>query len=86
MRAGNKIVFTIGFSHKIDFELPKGVAVTIDKTGQKITVKSADKELIGRVCSKIKALRPPEPYKGKGIRLATDKIKLKAGKAKSAGA
>lgn len=83
---GSKIVFSIGFSHKIDYELPKGVTVTIDKSGQKLTVKSANKELVGYVCSEIKALRPPEPYKGTGIRLSTDKIKLKAGKAKSAGA
>ena len=73
-------------NHKIDYELPKGVTVTIDKSGQKLTVKSADKELVGYVCSEIKSLRPPEPYKGTGIRLSTDKIKLKAGKAKSAGA
>ncbi len=85
-QVGNKLVFTIGFSHKIDYELPNGVTIIIDKTGQKITVKSADKELAGHVSSQIKALRSPEPYKGTGIRLATDKIKLKAGKAKSAGA
>lgn len=83
---GNKIVFTLGYSHKIDYEIPAGVTVTVDKTGQKLVIKSADKELAGHVCSKIKFLRQPEPYKGTGIKLSTDKIKLKAGKAKSAGA
>lgn len=83
---GNKIVFTLGYSHKIDYEIPQGVTVTVDKSGQKLVIKSADKELAGHVCSKIKFLRQPEPYKGTGIKLSTDKIKLKAGKAKSAGA
>jgi len=83
---GSKLVFTLGYSHKIDYELPQGVTVTIDKTGQKLTVKSASKELAGAVCSKIKSFRRPEPYKGTGIKLSTDRIKLKAGKAKSAGA
>lgn len=84
--AGSKLVFTIGFSHKIDFEIPKGVTIGVDKSGQKLTVKSANKELVGHVCSEIKALRQSEPYKGTGIKLSTDVIKLKAGKAKSAGA
>src|SRR5579871_2500735 len=55
--AGSKIVFNLGYSHKIDFELPKTVSLEIDKTGQKLTFKSADRELIGQVCSKIKSLR-----------------------------
>lgn len=84
--SGQHMIFSLGYSHKVDYEFPKGVSVSVDKTGQKITVKSSDKELVGSVCSKIKALRSPEPYKGTGIRFATDKIKLKAGKAKSAGA
>lgn len=84
--AGSKLVFTIGYSHKIDYDIPKGVTISIDKTGQKLLIKSANKELAGHVCSEIKALRPPEQYKGTGIKLATDVIKLKAGKAKSAGA
>ncbi len=82
--SGSKIVFNLGYSHKIDFELPKTVSLEIDKTGQKLTFKSADKELIGQVCSKIKSLRPPEPYKGTGIRLSTETIARKAGKTKAA--
>lgn len=82
--SGKKIIFSLGYSHKMDFELPAGVAVTIDKSGQKLSLLSSNKELLGHVCSKIRSLRPPEPYKGTGIRLSTEKILLKAGKTKSA--
>lgn len=82
--SGNKVVFSLGFSHKIDFVLPKDVTMDVDKTGQNLTVKSYDKELVGHVCSQIKALRPPEPYKGTGIKLASEVIRRKAGKTKAA--
>jgi large subunit ribosomal protein L6 len=81
---GDKIVFSLGFSHKIDFTLPQGITVDIDKTGQNLIVKGADKQQVGSVASKIRALRPPEPYKGTGIKLADEIIIRKAGKAKSA--
>lgn len=81
---GQKVNLTLGFSHKIDFELPKEVTLEIDKTGQKLLFKSSDKFMLGDVCSKIKALRPPEPYKGTGIRVANEFIARKAGKTKAA--
>ena len=81
---GSKIVFSLGYSHKIDFELPKGVTLELDKTGQKLSFKSSDKALLGHVCSVIRALRPPEPYKGTGVRYATEVITRKAGKTKAA--
>lgn len=81
--SGSKLVFSLGYSHKIDFNLPKSVTVDIDKTGQKLVVKSSDRELVGQVCSDIKALRATEPYKGTGIKLASDVILRKAGKTKS---
>lgn len=82
--SGNKIIFSLGFSHKIDFDLPKDVSLDIDKTGQMLTFKSPNKELLGHVCSMVKALRPPEPYKGTGIKLAQEVIARKAGKTKAA--
>lgn len=82
--AGQKVVFTLGYSHKIDFELPKEVTLEVDKTGQKLLFKSTNKELVGHICSMVKALRPPEPYKGTGIKLANEKIARKAGKTKAA--
>lgn len=81
-QSGDKLVFTLGYSHKIDFLLPKGVTVSLDKTGQKLTLKSANKELLGEVCDKICDLRRPEPYKGTGIKVSTDIIVRKAGKTK----
>lgn len=81
--SGTKIVFSLGYSHKIDFEIPTGVTLELDKTGQKLTFKSADKGLLGHVCSQIRALRPPEPYKGTGIKFATEVLVRKAGKTKS---
>jgi len=83
-KSGKNLVLTLGYSHKVDFELPAGVTVDIDKTGQQVTVKSPSKELVGLVCSKLRALRAPEPYKGTGIRLADETVARKAGKAKAA--
>jgi large subunit ribosomal protein L6 len=80
---GNKVVFNLGYSHKIDFDLPKDVTLDIDKSGQKLSFKSPNKELVGFVCSQVKALRRTEPYKGTGIKLATETILRKAGKTKS---
>jgi large subunit ribosomal protein L6 len=81
--AGPKIQFSLGYSHKIDFDLPKNVTVEVDKTGQLMTFKSFDKDLLGQVCSNVRDLRKPEPYKGTGIQYATEVIRRKAGKAKS---
>ncbi len=81
-QSGSKLVFTLGYSHKIDFPLPKDVVVTIDKSGQKLTVKSSNKELLGQVCSDMCLLRLTEPYKGTGVKLSTDIIIRKAGKTK----
>ena len=81
---GSKLQLSLGYSHKIDFELPQEVTVDIDKTGQLLTFKSFDKIILGLVCSKIRALRVPEPYKGTGIMYVGEVILRKAGKAKSA--
>ncbi len=83
--SGKKIVFSLGYSHKKDFELPDDVSLEVDRTGQLLTIRSKNKMLVGQVCSKIKQLRMPEPYKGTGIQLTTEVIARKAGKAKSSG-
>jgi large subunit ribosomal protein L6 len=80
---GSNLTFSLGFSHKIDYILPKNVSLEIDKTGQQLILHSFDKDLLGSVCSKIRSFRPPEPYKGKGIRISDEIIKRKTGKAKS---
>lgn len=76
--ADKKIILTLGYSHKIEKDLPAGIVVEIDKSGQKVKVKSSDKNLLGEFCSEIRALREPEPYKGKGIKLQTEVIFRKA--------
>ncbi len=80
---GSKIVFTVGFSHKVEVEVPQGITIEIDKTGQLITVRGADKFVIGNVCDAMRSVRPPEPYKGTGIMRENEVIVRKAGKTKS---
>jgi len=78
---GNKLLFNVGYSKPVPFELPEGIKVEIADRGAKLTFTGIDKEQIGQMCAKIRAIRPPEPYKGKGIRLSTEKIRRKVGKA-----
>ncbi len=80
---GNKVEFSLGYSHKIDFELPKNVTLEVDKTGQLLTLRSNDKELLGQTCGQLRFLRPVEPYKGTGIRWTTDVVIRKTGKTKA---
>ena len=63
---GNKITFTLGFSHPVDYELPQAVEAKQENQTE-IILSSCDKQLLGQVCAEIRAFRPPEPYKGKGI-------------------
>jgi len=81
--SGSKLTFTLGFSHKIDFAVPKGVEVVVDRSGQNLTVKSADKSILGKTCDAIRSLRPVEPYKGTGVIIEGEIVRRKAGKAKS---
>lgn len=77
---GNVLNFTLGYSHPVKFELPKGVSCSVDKQ-TKIVLTSIDKEILGQTAANIMALRMPDAYKGKGIRVAGTVIKLKPGKA-----
>jgi large subunit ribosomal protein L6 len=81
--ADKSLKFILGFSSPVQYDIPKGIDVKVDKQVN-ITVSGIDKELVGRVASEIRALRKPEPYKGKGIKYVDEYIKRKAGK--SAGA
>jgi len=82
--SGKKITLSLGFSHKIEVTLPNSVSLEVDKSGQNLTFKSYDKQLLGQTCDKIRSFRPPEPYKGTGVRFADEIVRRKAGKAKSA--
>ena len=78
--SGKKMVFSLGYSHKVDYALPDGVTVSIDKSGQNLVFKSHDKMLLGSVCDEVRKFRLPEPYKGTGIIRDGDRIIRKAGK------
>lgn len=81
---GRELVLSLGFSHEVKYQLPEGVDATV--TDQvRIELKSIDKQKIGQVAAEIRAFKPPEPYKGKGIRYANENIRRKAGKAGKAG-
>ncbi|RNC69353.1 MAG: 50S ribosomal protein L6 [Desulfuromonadales bacterium] len=76
---GDVLNLSLGYSHPINFPLPRGIAVEVDKM-TKVLVKGIDKELVGQTAAKIRSFRGPEPYKGKGIKYADEKILRKAGK------
>ncbi len=79
---GKSLIFHIGYSHPIDFPLPEGIKASVERQKEiKVKLEGCDKELLGLVAAKIRALRPPEPYKGKGIQYADETIIRKAGKA-----
>ena len=76
---GQDLNLQLGYSHPIAFPLPKAVAAKVDKN--RIVLSSADKDLLGQTASKVRELRPPEPYKGKGVKYVEEHIRRKAGKA-----
>ncbi|MCS7231123.1 MAG: 50S ribosomal protein L6 [Elusimicrobiota bacterium] len=78
---GDKILFKLGFSHPVVYNIPKGIKVTIDQKGQEITIFGVDKYLVGQVAAEIRSLKPPEPYKGTGIKYKDEYIIRKLGKA-----
>jgi len=81
---GDVVDLTIGFSHPVSYKLPAGVKAEVDKDG-KLHLKSPNKGLLGQVAADLRGFRPPEPYKGKGIRYLNEKITLKEGKARGKG-
>lgn len=76
---GNNVVFYLGYSHPIVFALPQGISAQVDKQTL-LTVKGIDKELLGEVAAKMRALRKPDAYKNKGVKYANEVLKKKAGK------
>lgn len=80
---GQTLTLALGYSHTIDFELPKGVTGTLIKEGREtfIRLESIDKQLLGQTAAQIRSLREPEPYKGKGVRYRDEVVRTKAGKA-----
>ncbi|OGM11593.1 50S ribosomal protein L6 [Candidatus Woesebacteria bacterium RBG_16_34_12] len=78
----NNLILNVGFSHPVEFKAPEGISFMVEKT--QITIEGIDKELVGQVAAKIRDIRPPEPYKGKGIRYLDEEVRRKPGKAAKA--
>jgi large subunit ribosomal protein L6 len=77
---GKAVQLTVGFSHPVTFPLPEGITAEYDAKGNRLTVKGPDKHLVGLTAAQIRKVRPPEPYKGKGIKYAEETIRRKQGK------
>lgn len=77
---GTNLHMTLGYSHPIIFQLPPGISARVDRQVV-VTLEGSDRQLLGMVAAQLRALRPPEPYKGKGVKYAEETIKRKAGKA-----
>ena len=80
---GKTVVFLLGYSHPIEFPVPEGIQITVEKQ-TRLSVSGADRAKVGQVAADIRGLRPPDPYKQKGIRLSGERLKKKAGKAGAA--
>ncbi|MGO9642057.1 MAG: 50S ribosomal protein L6 [Candidatus Acidiferrales bacterium] len=80
---GKMIAFSLGYSHPIEFPIPEGIQITVEKQTH-LTVAGADRAKVGQVAANIRGLRPPDPYKQKGVRLTGERLKKKAGKAGAA--
>ncbi len=78
-KGGDKLVLTLGFSHPVEIQPPAGIKVEVPNPTT-VLIKGNDKEMVGQVAAKVRGLRPPEPYKGKGIRYAGEVVRRKAGK------
>jgi large subunit ribosomal protein L6 len=89
-KVGDNLVITIGYSHPVEVRPPVGIALSVDGVdaatkATKVSVSGIDKQLVGQIAAEIRSIRKPEPYKGKGIRYAGEKIRRKAGKAGKVG-
>jgi len=77
---GKSVIFNIGYSHPIDFAVPDGIEIDVDAKANLVTINGFDRQQVGQIAAEIRGLRPPEPYKGKGIRYADERVRTKAGK------
>lgn len=78
---GNKLLLALGYSHPVEFILPPGIKAAVDQKQTQITLTGIDKQQMGQIAADLRALRPPDIYKGKGVRYAGQRLKLKVGKA-----
>lgn len=81
---GNKVVFALGYSHPVEFPIPEGIKIAVEKQ-TRLTISGIDRQQVGQVAAEIRSLRKPDPYKQKGIRYVGEVLKKKAGKAGATG-
>lgn len=82
---GKNLVMFLGYSHPVELVAPPSITFEVDRTGRQITITGIDKQVVGQMAAQIRGLRPPEPYKGKGVRYHGEKVRLKAGKSGKVG-
>jgi large subunit ribosomal protein L6 len=80
MKGKNMVVFTLGYSHPIEYPLPTGIDASVDTKQTKISLTGIDRQKVGQVAAEMRSLRPPDPYKNKGVRFSGEKLKKKVGK------
>jgi large subunit ribosomal protein L6 len=80
LKGKNTVVFTLGYSHPIEFPLPTGIEAAVDPKQTRLTISGIDRQRVGQVAADMRALRPPDPYKNKGVRYAGERLKKKVGK------
>ncbi|MBF0492014.1 MAG: 50S ribosomal protein L6 [Deltaproteobacteria bacterium] len=81
---GSDLSLTLGFSHIVNYPIPQGIKIIVEKQTH-ITITGADKRLVGQVASEVRGVKPPEPYKGKGVRYSDETVRRKAGKSAAGG-
>lgn len=80
LKGKSTVVFTLGFSHPIEFPLPSGIEVAIDPKQTRLTIRGIDRQKVGQVAADMRSLRKPDPYKNKGVRYVNERLKKKVGK------
>ncbi len=80
LKSPREVVLSLGFSHQVTYKVPEGIAVSYDSKANRLTIEGIDKQKVGEVAAEIRAVRPPDVYKGKGVKYADEVLKLKAGK------
>lgn len=80
LRGSDELVLSLGFSHPVVFRVPEGITLTYDAKANRITLEGIDKQKVGQAAAEIRGIRPPDPYKGKGVKYTEEVLKLKAGK------
>ena len=80
LKGKGTVVFTLGYSHPIEYPLPTGVEATVDPKQTKLSVSGIDRQKVGQVAAEMRSLRPPDPYKNKGVRYVGERLKKKVGK------